>query len=106
MEQSTHHTPISMNTQNNKVEYISLSAIQPSSFNPRKQFPESEIQELTASVQANAVLQAILVCPQGETLSNRVWRTQIQSIRSGWLSNHSRQCLGTNRRASNGNIHH
>lgn len=48
------------------IQNIRLSDIQVSNFNPRKRFPEEEMNELAESIKKNGVLQAILLRPSGE----------------------------------------
>jgi len=57
-----------MNTQdiNNSVQNISLSAIKTSSFNPRKTFNETDLAELADSIEAQGVLQPIMVRPKDD----------------------------------------
>jgi ParB/RepB/Spo0J family partition protein len=46
-----------------KIDSYPLTAIRPSPFNPRKRFPEAELQELADSIQAVGVMQPILIRP-------------------------------------------
>ncbi|NCC08928.1 MAG: ParB/RepB/Spo0J family partition protein [Bacteroidia bacterium] len=57
-----------MNTQdmNNSVQYIFLSAIKTSSFNPRKMFNETDLTELADSIETQGVLQPIMVRPKDD----------------------------------------
>ena len=47
----------------NNIQDIRLSDIHVSDFNPRKRFPEEEMNELADSIKKNGVLQAILLRP-------------------------------------------
>jgi len=57
-----------MNTQyiNNNVQNIFLSAIKASSFNPRKTFNKIDLTELADSIEAQGVLQPIMVRPKDD----------------------------------------
>lgn len=59
---------IIMNTQymNNSVQNIFLSAIKASRFNPRKTFNETDLTELADSIEAQGVLQPIMVRPKDD----------------------------------------
>lgn len=59
-----------MNTQdiNNSVQNIFLSAIKTSCFNPRKTFNETDLTELADSIEAQGVLQPIMVRPKDDIL--------------------------------------
>lgn len=50
----------------NNIQDIRLSDIHVSDFNPRKRFPEEEMNELADSIKKNGVLQAILLRPSVE----------------------------------------
>lgn len=50
----------------NNIQNIRLTDIHVSNFNPRKRFPEEEMNELAESIKKNGVLQAILLRPSVE----------------------------------------
>lgn len=50
----------------NNIQNIRLSDIHVSNFNPRKRFPNEEMNELAESIKKNGVLQAILLRPMNE----------------------------------------
>lgn len=50
----------------NNIQNIRLSDIHVSNFNPRKRFPNEELNELAESIKKNGVLQAILLRPMNE----------------------------------------
>ena len=54
-------------TANVQEAVIALSLIQPSGFNPRKQFDEQSLTELADSIRRQGVLQAIGVRPIADT---------------------------------------
>lgn len=56
-----------MNTQEiNNVQYIAVSTIKTSRFNPRKTFQDTELSELAESIMAQGMLQPIMVRPTDE----------------------------------------
>ncbi len=46
---------------------IALDKIKPNPFQPRREFDETRLQELTASVKEHGILQAIVVTPEGDS---------------------------------------
>jgi len=51
----------------NELQRISLSRIRPNPFQPRREFPEAELAELRASLQASGLLQPVVVRPAGDS---------------------------------------
>lgn len=51
----------------NDLQRISLSRIRPNPFQPRHEFPEAELAELRASLQASGLLQPVVVRPAGDS---------------------------------------
>jgi len=51
----------------NELQRISLSRIRPNPFQPRREFPDAELAELRASLQASGLLQPVVVRPAGDS---------------------------------------
>ena len=64
---------------------IAISSIVPNPLQPRKEFADSELAELRASIQVSGLLQPLLVRPHGETFQLVAGERRFRAIRSlGW----------------------
>jgi ParB family chromosome partitioning protein len=52
---------------NNIVERLSLICLRPGPFQPRRRFPEAQLEELAASIRLQGILQPLIVRPHGDT---------------------------------------
>lgn len=71
-------------TQESEFQLLPLSQIQPSSYQPRRDFDETSLAELTESIKQNGVLQPILVMEVGANqfqiiAGERRWRAAIKA---------------------------
>lgn len=72
-------------TASDGFQTIAVSSIVPNPLQPRKEFPDSELAELRASIQVNGLLQPLLVRPHGETFQLVAGERRFRAIRSlGW----------------------
>ncbi len=63
---------------NNNFRELDIDLIQPNSEQPRKNFPEAELEELAQSIRSNGIVQPIVVRPKGKqyqiVAGERRWR--------------------------------
>lgn len=64
---------------------IAVAAIVPNPLQPRKEFKESELQELRSSIEASGLLQPLLVRPRGKTFELIAGERRFRAVQSlGW----------------------
>ncbi|MDE3215066.1 MAG: ParB N-terminal domain-containing protein, partial [Gemmatimonadota bacterium] len=54
-------TAASPTTEQNELRRIPLTRIRPNPYQPRREFPEADLQDLRASLQASGMLQPVVV---------------------------------------------
>lgn len=65
--------------QNKNIEYLSIAALHPSSYQPRKTFDPSALEDLAQSLRAHGILQPLIVCDDNDgsysiVAGERRWR--------------------------------
>ena len=86
------------------ITMVALANVQPSNYNPRKNFDEASLVELSESIRQQGVLQPIGVRPIEDNRFEIVfWRTSIPSLPNGKIGRNSSYRYGNFRRGSRRN---